>query len=67
MEEPFREAPPLFVVDVLVFIRPAFTYGLGRSKIGNFDAEINNTDTAFDNPQADRVTRPPWWGNNPQE
>lgn len=54
-EEPLRAAPPLFVINILVFIRPAFTYRLCSSKIWHIDAEINDADAAFDDPQTYRV------------
>ena len=37
--------------NILVFIRPAFTYRLCSSKIWHIDAEINDADAAFDDPQ----------------
>ena len=40
-----------FVINILVFIRPAFTYRLCSSKIWHIDAEINDADAAFDDPQ----------------
>ena len=37
-----------FVVNVLIFIRPALAYRLCSSQVGDIDAEINNTDATFD-------------------
>ena len=45
-----------FVINVLIFIRPALTYRLCSSQIGNIDAQVNHIDIVLNNTAAHGIT-----------